>query len=60
METWTWVLIYGGLILAAVGVFVLRLNPAQGAPMAWTLMILGGVLVGVGVLLIVRRSRLPP
>ena len=55
LETWTWVLIYGGLLLLCLGLFLLR-----GAPgLAWTLVLVGPVLASVGVVLIFVRARLP-
>ncbi|MEY3253734.1 MAG: hypothetical protein RL227_2707 [Pseudomonadota bacterium] len=53
LEALVWVLIYGGLLLLALGVFVLR----QGGAFGWTLAVLGGALAAVGAVLIVVRSR---
>lgn len=55
METWTWVLIYGGLLTLCVGVFAMRQSDGLG----WTLVLGGAALAAVGVVLIVLRSRLP-
>jgi len=55
LETWTWVLIYGGLLLGSLGVFVLRF----GASWGWACVGLGAVLVMAGVVMIVLRARLP-
>ncbi len=56
IETWTWVLIYGGLVSLSVGWFV---TPQQGP---WgELMIGGGIGAAVaGIVLIVVRSRMKP
>jgi hypothetical protein len=56
IETWTWVLIYGGLVSLSVGWFV---TPQQGP---WgELMIGGGILAAVvGIALIVIRSKMKP
>ena len=55
LEPWTWVLIYGGLLLLSLGLFLLRSAPG----LAWTLVLSGPVLVVVGVVLIFLRARLP-
>ena len=56
IEAWVWVLIYGGLLLACLGLFVARTDAALG----WQLGTVGGVAVVAGVLLIVVRSRMGP
>ncbi len=56
MQTWAWVLIYGGLLLLCLGLFASRADPALG----WTLVVAGGLLAAAGVVLIVLRSRLGP
>ena len=56
IETWIWVLIYGGLLLLCLGLFVLRL----GGTLGWALVVLGPVSVLAGVVLVVVRSRMPP
>ena len=56
VETWVWVLIYGGLLLVCLGFFVYRSEPALG----WILGSGGGVAAAAGVLLIVVRSRMRP
>ncbi len=55
-ETWAWLLIFGGLLLGSMGLFVLR----QGGEPVW-----GGVAAGVGlaavvtgVFLVFKRSRM--
>jgi hypothetical protein len=55
LETWTWVLIYGGLLLGSLGIFVLRF----GADWGWVCVGLGAVLVMAGVVMILLRARLP-
>jgi hypothetical protein len=55
LETWIWVLIYGGLFALILGIATGRTDPALGWSMAAP-----GVLVSlVGVVLIYVRSRLP-
>ena len=51
-----WVLIYGGLLLAALGWFVRRALAGVGS----TLITAGLVLAALGALLIWVRSRRPP
>lgn len=54
IEAWVWVLIYGGMIVGALGLSVRRSNPTLG----WS-MVAGGAIVAVlGVMLIVVRSRM--
>jgi hypothetical protein len=55
LETWVWVLIYGGLLLLSLGAFVLRADPAMG----WGLLAAGAVALAVGVVLIAVRARRP-
>ena len=55
LETWTWVLIYGGLLSLCLGLFVLR----QDANWGWALVAGGIVLAIVGAVLIFVRARLP-
>lgn len=54
LEKLIWVLIYGGLLSALVGWFMLDGGDADGQ---W-LMFVGGAVAAVGVVLIVVRSRL--
>lgn len=57
VEVWIWVLIYGGLIAVAVGVFVLR----GGAPgPGWALVALGTVATLAGAALVAVRARMEP
>ena len=60
IETWIWVLIYGGLLLLCLGLFVLRLGGALGWAPGWALVVLGPLLALAGGVLLVLRSRLPP
>lgn len=54
IETWVWVLIYGGLLAVGLGLAMQQ----QGAGAAGqVLMVGGGVTAAVGVLLIWLRSR---
>ena len=55
LERWTWVLIYGGLLVIGLGLFMLRAGQAPG----WPLLLGGGALVAVGAVLVVVRSRRP-
>ena len=54
IEKWVWVLIYGGLLLLGLGLFVMRADPALG----WALMAAGaaGAVAG-GLLVFVRAGR---
>lgn len=56
VEKWVWILIYSGLLLLCLSLFVLR----RGSALAYVLMALGALLVPAGVFLIVLRSRMPP
>ena len=55
LETWVWVLIYGGLLLLSLGVFVQRGDAAFGG----VLLVAGGVALVAGVVLVVVRARRP-
>lgn len=55
LEKWTWLLIYGGLLLLCMGLFVMRDSLALG----WALVMLGVVLAALGVVLIFQRAKLP-
>jgi predicted membrane channel-forming protein YqfA (hemolysin III family) len=50
-----WVLIYGGLLVVCLGVFVRRSADGLG----WTLIALGAVVALAGALLVWVRSRMP-
>ncbi len=55
LEALVWMLIYGGLLLLCLGLFV---RPAGGA-LGWALIVIGGLVAAVGAVLIVVRSRRP-
>lgn len=55
VETLVWVLIYGGLAVLILGLWVSGTDAAVGQVVAWA----GGLLALVGVLLIWVRSRMP-
>lgn len=54
VETLVWVLIYGGLLLAVLGLAVQRLEAVLG----WSLVALGALAAAVGVSLVWVRSRM--
>jgi hypothetical protein len=54
LETLTWVLIYGGLLLLCLGIFVRREMPATG----WTLVAVGSAIALAGAVLVWVRSRI--
>jgi uncharacterized membrane protein HdeD (DUF308 family) len=56
LDSWIWVLIYGGLLAVCLGVFVLR----QGGSFGWALIVLGALAVLAGVVLVVVRARMTP
>lgn len=56
MQALVWVFIYSGLLLAMLGLFMVR----QDAMLGWVLVLAGAVDALVGVVLIVVRSRMPP
>ena len=56
LETWIWVLLYGGLLAVSLGVFVLL----RGGLLGWPLIGAGVVAVVLGLVCIVVRSRMPP
>jgi hypothetical protein len=60
IEKWTWPLIYGGLLLLSLGLFVLRRS--EGLGLGWVLVIAGVASAVAGVVLVVLRSRMadPP
>ena len=55
VEKWSWVLIYGGLLVLSLGLFVLP----GSAGMGWALVLAGVAAAVAGVALVVARSRLP-
>jgi hypothetical protein len=56
LDTWVWVLIYGGMLGLSLGWFTLSGSPALG----WAMITAGGVAAAVGVLLVFMRSRMGP
>lgn len=56
IEAWTWVLIFGGLLVLSLSWFLDNSQPMLAA----TLAIAGAVATVVGVLLIYLRSRMGP
>jgi len=48
-----WVLIYGGLLVAVLGMTIQKTDAAVG----WSMVIAGAVVAGAGVVLVVVRSR---
>ncbi len=67
VEKWTWLLIYGGLLLVSLGVFVLRgsvgnignIGSLSSASLGWVLLLAGLAGVVAGVVLVVLRSGMP-
>jgi hypothetical protein len=55
LETWAWVLIYGGLLLVFLGLFMARAG--QDSMFGMGLAALGGLLVAGGVAMILMRAR---
>ena len=54
VESWVWMLIYGGMGLLGLGLSVQRTY----APLGWAMVVLGGLGGVVGVVLIWVRSRM--
>ena len=54
IETWVWVLIYGGLLVCGLGVALSRGGLAYG----WTVSVIGIVLAVAGAVLVYVRSRM--
>jgi len=50
-----WVLVYGGLLMVSLGIFVKR----RDADLGWTLIGLGALVALVGAVLVWVRSRMP-
>jgi hypothetical protein len=55
LEALVWTLIYGGLLVLCLGLFLLRAS----ADFGWTLITCGGLVAAVGAVLIVVRSWRP-
>jgi xanthine/uracil permease len=49
-----WALIFGGLLMVILGIFVSKADDAFG----WTMVVTGGVLVTIGAALIYVRSKM--
>ena len=56
VEALVWVLVYGGLLLLCLGLFVARSDGGLG----WLLVLAGGATALAGVALIYLRSRMGP
>ena len=54
IETWVWVLIYGGLLVGCVGVALSR----GGLGYGWTVAVIGIVFAVAGAVLVYVRSRM--
>ena len=55
LEKLIWVLIYGGLLVLCLGVFVMR---SGGDGLGWTLLFAGSIGTGSGAVLVWVRSRM--
>ena len=56
VEALVWVLVYGGLLLLCLGLFVLRTDAMLG----WLMVLAGGATAVAGAVLIYIRSRMGP
>ena len=56
VEALVWVLVYGGLLLLCLGLFVAR----SSATLGWLMVLAGGAIAAAGVVLIYLRSRMGP
>jgi TRAP-type C4-dicarboxylate transport system permease small subunit len=56
LESWVWLLIYGGMIGFSLGWFL----ESRSAALGWPLLVLGAASIAGGALLIFLRSRMPP
>jgi hypothetical protein len=54
VENWAWLLIYGGLLVLCLGLFILQL----GGDWGWALVVPGILAALAGVVLIYLRSRM--
>ena len=54
VEFWVWVLIYAGLVLLSLGLFMPRVG--LGAVLGWVLIAGGGLVAALGVFMIYLRS----
>jgi hypothetical protein len=55
MDKLTWILIFVGLFVLALGIASHRETPAGG----WTLSVMGAIAMAIGVVLVYLRSRIP-
>ena len=55
LEKWVWVLIYGGLLVVSLGLFVKRADPSFG----WTLVAAGAFITVAGAVLVYLRAGRP-
>ena len=55
IEKWAWLLIYGGLLVLSLGLFLLRSSTGMG----WALVLAGAAAAVTGAALVVARSRMP-
>jgi hypothetical protein len=55
LDKLVWPLIYAGMFIAGLGIWFMEHRPSA----AWSLLIGGGTLIGIGALLIWLRSRRP-
>ena len=53
IDTWIWLLVYGGLVVLGVGLTVQRSDGAFG----WVIALVGALLIAAGALLVWIRSR---
>ena len=53
IDTWVWVLVYGGLVVLGIGLTVQRSDGTFG----WTIALVGALLIAAGALLVWIRSR---
>jgi len=58
IEKLIWILIFGGLLVASLGLFVARQDPSDSNLLGGTLMGVGVAAAVVGAVLIVVRSRM--
>ena len=56
VEALVWILVYGGLLLLCLGLFVARADGTLG----WLLVLAGGGIATAGVVLVYIRSRMGP
>jgi hypothetical protein len=56
VERWIWPLVFGGLLLLVLGLFVQRADPGLG----WIMIVAGVLAAAAGAVLVVVRSRMPP